>query len=475
MADSDDPSTAAQHLVRFWPWFLLALLAVPPIWLAVRFPDDIDPEFPRVVRPNFSSHPPPAYRLAEPGDTIDRVGIYVSSLAFVLAVIGSTRYRPKPWVAAAALAGAAFWYAANPWPTFDGWHGIAWASMLDPATPPGVRLALATGALTLAWMVIHGLGWRPAGWLTLWRDARRQDVAGLFVVAAVLTIARIARVPDVEPFGYWPRWAFVWALVAFCAALVRLQPIRHEARPRRALLLRVGCGISIWFVWVAAGIELTWFHRPIDRLRAVVPGKIYMCAMPTARGLEIAQNRHHFKTIINLFPEDTPYRSPILPDELRFAREHGVSYHGSPAEVSASNAFLDETLRLSQDPAAWPILVHCHACMDRTPAWVGIYKFVIEGRPLAEVFQFMERHRGYRPKATVTLLYNRVLPRLAPERLMHDPTSALLSRCAEGTTDPYYEQVQAELSKMNPDAPEGVSSAMGTASSADLPNLTRRR
>ncbi len=53
-----------------------------------------------------------------------------------------------------------------------------------------------------------------------------------------------------------------------------------------------------------------------------------------------------------------------------------------------------QTLALAQDPSAWPILVHCHGCMDRSPAWMGIYRFVVQGRPLLEVMQEIERHRG---------------------------------------------------------------------------------
>ena len=122
-----------------------------------------------------------------------------------------------------------------------------------------------------------------------------------------------------------------------------------------------------------------------------------------------------FRTIINLFPEDTPLGSPLLPDELRFAREHGIHYVGSPSDPSeaASTAFLDQTLALAQDPAAWPILVHCHGCMDRSPAWMGIYDFVVKERPLLTVMQKIERHRGYRPKASVILLSNRSV---APSR-----------------------------------------------------------
>ena len=162
-----------------------------------------------------------------------------------------------------------------------------------------------------------------------------------------------------------------------------------------------------------------------------------MSAMPTLRGLEVAHARHRFRTIINLFPEDTPLRSPLLPDELKFAREHGIHYVGSPSDPSepASNAFLDQTLALAQDPAAWPILVHCHGCMDRSPAWMGIYDFVVKERPLLTVMQKIERHRGYRPKASVILLYNRVLPKRTAGRYWSDATASLLRRCAGGAID----------------------------------------
>src|SRR5262249_50605813 len=195
-------------------------------------------------------------------------------------------------------------------------------------------------------------------------------------------------------------------------------------------------GLAGWAGLVGGGLGLVWYHRPLERLRAVVPGKIFISAMPTVRGLEIAQRRHRFKTIINLFPEETSQRSPRLPDELRFVAAHDLRYVASPSDPLRSDEFLDWTLALAQDPSAWPILVHCHGCMDRTPAWMGIYRFVVQGRPLDEILKEIERHRGYRPKASVTLLYNRVLRPRARERYEADPTAALLRRCAGGTIDP---------------------------------------
>jgi hypothetical protein len=74
--------------------------------------------------------------------------------------------------------------------------------------------------------------------------------------------------------------------------------------------------------------------------------------------------------------------------------------------------------------------------MDRSPAWVGLYRFVIQGWPLADALRELEHHRGLRPKASVTLLYNRMLPQLAPERSALDPTARLLREYAAGTVDP---------------------------------------
>jgi hypothetical protein len=369
----------------------------------------------------------------------------------------------------------AFWYVANPGPTFDGWHGLGWGAALDLGTPTVVRVALIASAIGLGALVAWGVGLRSSYWTDLWRAARARGAAGLFAAAAALALARLVDVPGLGPAGYWPRWAFDCGLVTFSAALVRV--LRRGQGDGRRLALRLGLvGLAVWPALVAAGVGLTWYHRPIDRLRAVVPGRIYISAMPTRRGLVVAHSRHHFKTIINLFPEHTPWRSPRLPEEIDFARRYGLRYVGSPSDVAASNAFLDLTLRLARDPAAWPILVHCHGCMDRTPAWVGIYRFVVEGRPLDEILRFIEGHPGYRPKATVTLLYNRVLPRLAPERCRDDPTAALLRRCAEGTTDPYFEQLRDEHTRAaNRAGAAGVSEETGSAAAGRLPSLTPRR
>jgi hypothetical protein len=459
-----------------WPWLILALVAAMAVWHAVDFPDDLDSEFPAVKRPTFSRRPPPAYRLAEPGDTLDRVSIYLSAGAVVLSLAGLRVGRGKTglWEPSLALSLAALWHATTPGPTFDGWHGMGWREIFDPVAPRALRIALAATALGLLLLAVIPALRRRSEWGDFLSRGRAAGIVGLLALSVVLVGLRQVEIPGVEPVGYWPRWSFLLGLLAFDLALFKAIPSTVAPAPSRVrVAAALGLGSAAWFVLVVGGIDLTWYHRPLSRLRTVVPGKIYISAMPTKRGLEVAQARHHFKTIINLFPEDGPLRSPLLPDELKFAEDHGIRYVGSPSDEASSDLFLDQTLALAQDPDAWPILVHCHGCMDRTPAWMGIYRFVVQGRPLDEILTEIERHRGYRPKASVTLLYNRVLAPLAPERYALDPTAKRLRENAEGTPDPALHASRPRRRGANQSPPPRVSRRMGPQ--AHLPNLTPSR
>ncbi|HEV3167771.1 MAG TPA: protein tyrosine phosphatase [Isosphaeraceae bacterium] len=452
--------SSLRGLLKRWPWILLALAVGLAVWHDVDYPDDIDMEFPKVVRPTFCRRPPPAYRLAEPGDTLDRVGMYASAAGIVLALAGMLRRARSGqdtalWPAALGGALAAFWYTATPGPSLDGWYGWGWRAILDPTAPPTLQLGLAASAAALAALVVGAALATRDRWKTLWQRGVDRNCLGLLIVAAVLVALRQVEIPGVEPAGYWPRWSMAWGMLAFDFALLRALPPRPSRCGWFCAKLVGGC---IWAGLVALGLGLIWYHRPIDRLRAVEPGKIYISAMPTTCGLSLAYERHRFRTIINLFPEDTAYRSSLLPDELRFASEHGIRYEGNTSSVAESEAFIDRTLALAQDPNAWPILVHCHACMDRTPAWMGLYRFLVEGRPLDEIMREIERHRGLRPKASVLLLYNRVLASRAPEQYERDPTSPLIRKCTEGTLDPYLQALQEAARGANPASPQRVSS-----------------
>ena len=192
-------------LRRQWPWLVLASLLIPAVWHVVDFDEDIDPEFPKVERPTFSRLPPSAYRLAEPGDTLDRIELYLTAAGVVMAAGGLAAGRDRGyWPAGLAIALAGLWYSATPGPTVDGWYGLGWRTIFDPAHPLGSRRAARRRA-------------RPGGGrrgVCLpsarsprrdWAASRARGLGGLWIAALVLAIARQFEIPGVEPAGYWPR------------------------------------------------------------------------------------------------------------------------------------------------------------------------------------------------------------------------------------------------------------------------------
>jgi hypothetical protein len=429
---------------RRWPLLVLAAAVVPAVLGVTVAESGPDMEFPAVVRETYSRLPPSAYRLAEPGDTLDKIGLYAGAAGVLLGIAGwrTSLHAGRghgAWPLALSVALVMSWHTATPWPTFDGWHGWNWAALFASGTPIAARAVLAVAALACA-VWIGAWAWTLRGHTRALLDrAQRRGTRVLLVVAALGIGWRIIMLPDPEPRGYWPRWGLFWGLLALDLAMLRTWPARLGLR--RGLVVALGvAGASA--LLAAGGRWVIWYHRPLERLRAVVPGKVYISAMPTYRGLEIAQRRIGFRTIINAFNEDSDQRSPRLPEELRFIREHGLRYEATPGDPLQADTFLDHTLALAQDPDAWPVLLHCHGCMDRSPAWMGIYRFLVEGRSLGDALREIEAHRGSRPKASVTLLYNRVLPPRAPERHAADPTARQLVVNAAGTVDPFYQEYQ---------------------------------
>jgi len=316
-----------------------------------------------------------------------------------------------------------------------------------------LRVALSCASITLAAVVLVSLFRTRGRWSSIWAEARARGAAPFLILAVPLVAFRAFEIPGVQPVGYWPRWSFDWGVLAMAIAAIKLLPAwpATSKRWKPAVL-----GTLAASALIAGGLWVTELHRPLERLRVVEPGRIFISAMPTYRGLEIEHKRLKFKTIINLFDESTPQRSPILEDELRFARENGIRYVGSPGSSPDSDSFLDESLDIARDPANWPVLVHCHGCMDRSPAWMGIYRFLVQKKPMDEILREIEAHRGVRPKATVTLLYNHVLPPRAPEAYANDPAAQKLQKYAEGVVGPYNKKKPREVAGPNPSSPGAV-------------------
>ncbi len=292
---------------RIWPWLVLALATLPAIWYVVDFESDIDPEFPLVARPTFNTYPPAAYRFAEPGDTIDHIAVYVAAAAIVLSGWGvskalghasGTRRWPFPWPATGThrLPGR-FWTA-----------GTAWAGERSSTRPCPGRSAWSSRPRQFCLLVI--ILWGSArGRLVLCGYRARQRSCRFDQRGCGSVLVRQFGWVDPEPLGFWPRWIYVWGLLAWALALLRVLPRHVAVWSRRVIVAGL---VSLWLGLDFTGRGILWHQRPLHRLREVVPGRIYLSAMPTYQGLVLAQERHHFRTIVNLFPEDTSGRSSPL-------------------------------------------------------------------------------------------------------------------------------------------------------------------
>ncbi|MEI7921919.1 MAG: protein tyrosine phosphatase [Planctomycetota bacterium] len=425
-----------------------ALIALVAVWHALDFSHDFDPEYPGLNRDHYSRYAPFAYRLSEPGDTLDLTTLYLSSVGIGLSMILWVRRDrnqtcPAETSIRTSLFGlclAGFWIGAAPDPTPDGWHGLAWQAITRVSTPLHVKLILSLFAvmvLSLTFYPITRLG------RTLYKKTS-HGWRCLALLAGICFCWRITNWPDPEPWGYWSRWAMILTQSIVLGALLgrfqALPPIPTSSRRKVSKRLALS-SLSLVFLVIQAGFYLHWLHWPIPRFKVVIPGQIYVSAMPPPSGLALANDRHHFKTIINLFNEDTPLRHPNFPAELAYAESHGIRYIRAQGK-SYGSAYVQSTFDEVRKPENWPVLVHCHGNMDRTPAWLGMYRFIDQSWSLADVLAAIERHRGYRPKGGTTILYNDVLPILAPDRWATDPTAKRLVQNAHGIK--HQAELQAE-------------------------------
>lgn len=419
---------------------LCALVAVVAVWHALDFSHDFDPEFPGLERDHYSLYAPFAYRLAEPGDTLDLTTLYLSAAGLGLLAMLQMRPETRPAARAEKLARltmtgiclAGFWIGSAPDPTMDGWHGLAWQAALRVSTPAWQRGAITVVALALVCLVLGSMILLARQWIKKQSYQHRL----LFLIAALGFLWRIANWPDPEPWGYWPRWAMIICMiVTLSAILARFQQagksVEITAISKKSSRRAAFVSALMAFVLIQAGYYIHWLHWPMARFKVVIPGQLYVSAMPSPHGLKLAHQRHQFKTIINLFNEDTPLRHRDFPAELQFANENGINYIRAQGK-NFGNSFIESTFESANDPANWPVLVHCHGNMDRTPAWLGMYRFRYQGWGLGQVFAAIERHRGYRPKGGTTVLYCDLLPRLEPEKWAADPVASRLEDHGRG-------------------------------------------
>lgn len=148
-----------------------------------------------------------------------------------------------------------------------------------------------------------------------------------------------------------------------------------------------------------------WEYTHSKRLRVVTPVKVYRSGQMTASGFEEAVDRYQIRTIINLqdeFPDpdiarDYFTRQTIKESEL--CRQLGVHYVFLGPDLISRKRIpkdrpqaIDRFLALMDDPATYPVLLHCRAGLHRTGVMVSVYRMEYEGWTREQVIAEMKIH-----------------------------------------------------------------------------------
>lgn len=132
-------------------------------------------------------------------------------------------------------------------------------------------------------------------------------------------------------------------------------------------------------------------YNQTKRLRVVTLGRVYRAGQMTADGFAGAVTGYGIRTILNLqdeFPDPEVYLSPWSTrtvKESELCRRLGVRYvHMPPDLISRRRAALhrpnaiDRFLALLDDPAVYPVLIHCKAGLHRTGVMTAVYRMEYE-------------------------------------------------------------------------------------------------
>jgi len=139
-------------------------------------------------------------------------------------------------------------------------------------------------------------------------------------------------------------------------------------------------------VVVALGsLGYTEFVRPNTHPKnfgVVEEGKLYRSGELTPAATEKVVREHHVRTIVDL----GAYVADPVAERVasRTAAALGLERHVFRLEGDGTgnpNAYV-EALRIIQDPAKQPVLVHCSAGSQRTGACVLLYREIVQGKAI---------------------------------------------------------------------------------------------
>ncbi|MFN7021180.1 MAG: fused DSP-PTPase phosphatase/NAD kinase-like protein [Phycisphaerales bacterium] len=150
--------------------------------------------------------------------------------------------------------------------------------------------------------------------------------------------------------------------------------------------LLAGIAAWTWFGWLRFDV----FPRNFGE---VEKGKVYRSAALTPAAVQKVVREHGIRTIIDLGGFD---KDPIGDrNAARTAEALGIERYVFNLEGDGTgnpNAYV-AALKVMNDPARQPVLVHCSAGAQRTSGAVMLYRDFVQGKPLEETYAEAQQYR----------------------------------------------------------------------------------
>jgi tyrosine-protein phosphatase SIW14 len=178
-------------------------------------------------------------------------------------------------------------------------------------------------------------------------------------------------------------------------------------------------------VAVIVGLPLaygSYRHTHFRNLRVVKPGLLYRSGQLTLTGWERVINDYGIKTVVSLRDARVEGKTPPDAAEETYCRKLDINYLRLPPQKwwtpiiggpIPAEANVKRFLQVMDDPANYPVLIHCFAGIHRTGQYVALYRMEYDhwdnDRALDEMrangydtlddeFDVLEYLQAYRPR-----------------------------------------------------------------------------
>jgi tyrosine-protein phosphatase SIW14 len=170
----------------------------------------------------------------------------------------------------------------------------------------------------------------------------------------------------------------------------------------RAIRILLGTLVMAVIVGLPVGYA-SYRNSHFRNFSVVTPGVLYRSGQMSVAGLERIVHDHGIRTVITLRDADVEGDRPPDWREEKYCRDQDIKYIrirprmwsspvGAPAPAEAG---VKQFLAQMDDPANYPVLVHCFAGIHRTGACVAIYRMEFDHWDNAAALEEL-RAGGYR-------------------------------------------------------------------------------